>query len=167
MRKRVLCPIFMIVGGLVLAKAFGAQDRNAAEITERCGTTVAGLAPSAASVLSIQEIGGQAENEKKRPEPQSDNSRCVRIAIVDSQRAFKLSTEGKKFLAVADKLSKKKRDEEVSRIRTEMVAVVKKIAEEKGYGLVFDLGSSGIVCYYPPVDDITDELIDRYNFPKH
>lgn len=48
-----------------------------------------------------------------------------------------------------------------------MVVIVQKTAIEKGYGLILDLKTSGVIYYFVPVDDITDELINRYNFSKH
>ena len=102
-------------------------------------------------------------NDDQAPELQSPSGPCVKIAVIDSQKALEQSTEGQKLLAKADKLSKKKLEEELGRIRTEMVDVVDKIAREKGYGLVLDKQTAGIIKFLPPVDDLTDELIKRYN----
>ena len=105
--------------------------------------------------------------DKEKPvAPQNDTAKCVRAAVIDSQRAFKLSKEGRKLLAVMDRLSKKKAEEETGRIRTEMIAIIKEIAKEQGYSLIFDLSASGIICFLEPVDDITNELIERYNSSK-
>lgn len=91
------------------------------------------------------------------------NAPCVRIAVIDSQKALERSAEGRKLLAKAGKLTKKKLEEELERIRNEMVDVIDKIAREKGYGLVLDRQTAGIIKFLPPVDDLTDELIERYN----
>jgi len=95
-----------------------------------------------------------------------DNSQAVRIAIIDSQKAFDLSKEGQRIISLGDRISKKTLDEEIQRIRTEMVVIVNEIAKERGYSLVVDLKTSGIIGYYPPTEDITDELVRRYNLSK-
>jgi Skp family chaperone for outer membrane proteins len=108
----------------------------------------------------------QPEGQGNSLKVQDDSSRAVRIAIVDSQKAFDLSTEGQKIISLGDSISKKKRQQEIDRIRTEMVVVIDGIAKEKGYSLVFDLATAGIVKYYPPTEDITNELVSKYNSSK-
>lgn len=117
------------------------------------------------AIVLAQASGAQAQSpdQEKLPGIQNDGSKCVKIAVVNSQTAFKQSTEGHKLLGKIEKLSKNKRDEEMERIRREMVELVEKIAREKGYGLVLDLQTSGVIFYLAPVDDLTDELIKRYN----
>jgi Skp family chaperone for outer membrane proteins len=121
------------------------------------------------SIVFAQASGAQVltPEKEKLPGLQSDNSKCVRIAVIDSQRAFELSTEGQKLSAMVNKMAKKKQEEEIRRIRSEMIVIVQKIAIEKGYGLILDLKTSGVIYYFVPVDDITDELINRYNSSKH
>jgi len=120
-------------------------------------------------IVFAQASGAQVltPDKEKLPGLQNDNSRCVRMAIIDSQRAFELSTEGQKLSAMNNKIAKKKQEEEIRRIRSEMIVIVEKIAAEKGYGLILDLKTSGVIYYAVPVDDITDELVNRYNSSKH
>lgn len=147
----------------------------------------------------------------------------AKIAIVNSQKAFEQSIEGKKaqtqlqeretkirtdlqklddsIKALESKLSagqltmtqeallalkadydkkttERKRYEEdmtkdnqtftnniISRVRNEMVTVINDIRKEKGYDLVLDLQSSGIITYDTAID-ITDEVIKRYDAQK-
>jgi Skp family chaperone for outer membrane proteins len=116
-------------------------------------------------IVLAQASGAQAQtSDPEKPSGiQNDGSKCVKIAVINSQTAFEQSIEGHKLLGKIEKLSKNKRDEEMQRIRREMVELVDKIAREKGYGLVLDLQTSGVICYLAPVDDLTDELIKRYN----
>jgi hypothetical protein len=97
---------------------------------------------------------------------QPNGSPGVRMVIINSPKALELSTEGQELDSMSGRISKKKRDEELKRIRSEMVAIVETIAKEKGYGLIFDLQTAGIITYLPPVDDLTQELVDRYNSSK-
>jgi Skp family chaperone for outer membrane proteins len=97
---------------------------------------------------------------------QPNASPGVRRAIINSPKALELSTEGQELDSRSGRISKKKRDEEIKRIRSEMVAIVETIAKEKGYGLIFDLQTAGIITDIPPVDDLMQELVDRYNSSK-
>ncbi|MBC7348401.1 MAG: OmpH family outer membrane protein [Candidatus Aminicenantes bacterium] len=53
----------------------------------------------------------------------------------------------------------------IKRIREEMLAVIDELIKERGYELVFDLSTSGLI-YYRPELDITDEVIKRYDASK-
>lgn len=147
----------------------------------------------------------------------------LKVAIVNSQKAFDQSLEGKKAVAIlqereeALKAELKKMDEElralkqklagqtltlnpeararlqqeidrkeadrqkyeqensrnfeqfknqlIKRIREEMLAVIDELVKERGYELVFDLSTSGLIHYKPELD-ITDEIIRRYDVSK-
>lgn len=147
----------------------------------------------------------------------------LKVAIVNSQKAFDQSLEGKKAVAIlqereeALKAELKKMDEEIKalkqklagqtltlnpearaklqqeidrkeadrqkyeqensrnfeqfknqlikRIREEMLAVIDELVRERGYELVFDLSTSGLIHYKPELD-ITDEVISRYDASK-
>lgn len=144
----------------------------------------------------------------------------VKVAIVNSQKAFDQSLEGKKAVAILQekedqlKAELKKMDEEIrnlkqklagqaltlnqearnqlqqeidrkeadrqkyeqennrnfeqfknqliKRIREEMLAVIDELIKERGYELVFDLSTSGLIHYKPDLD-ITEEVIRRYD----
>jgi outer membrane protein len=146
-----------------------------------------------------------------------------KIAVINSQKAFETSAEGKKalaqlqdrdtkikadlakmddairalesrlntgrltmtqeaFMAASSDLEKKqterKRYEEdqsresqqfgntlVNRIRQEMVSIIQTLRKEKGYDIVLDLGTSGLVDFDPTLD-ITDEVVRRYDATK-
>ncbi|MCI4445437.1 MAG: OmpH family outer membrane protein [Candidatus Aminicenantes bacterium] len=147
----------------------------------------------------------------------------TRVAIINSQKAFDQSAEGKKAVAILQekedqiKAELKKRNEEIQtlkdkltgqkltlsqealnqlqqeidrqeaarkkyeqdssqefeqfksqlikKIRDEMLAIVDDLVKERGYDLVFDLSTSGLVHYNPALD-ITDEVIKRYDASK-
>jgi outer membrane protein len=57
------------------------------------------------------------------------------------------------------------RDKLVNRIKAELIAIIQVLRKEKGFELVLDLGSSGVVDFEPTLD-ITDEIILRYNGSK-
>jgi Skp family chaperone for outer membrane proteins len=121
--------------------------------------------PIAIAVIFAQSSGIQdpAQDKGTLPAPQNDSSKCLKVAVIDSQKAFDRSNEGQKLSATLNKISKKKVEEEIQRIRAEMIEVVQRIAKEDGYNLVLDLSTSGVICFSVPVDDITDKLIERYN----
>ncbi len=147
----------------------------------------------------------------------------LKIAIVNSQKAFETSIEGKKAMAqmqdrdakvkadiqkmddairalenrlntgrltmtqealmaasadLEKKQTERKRYEEdatresqqfgaslVSRLRSDMVSIIDVLAKERGYDLVLDLGTSGVVTFNPAID-ITDEVVRRYDASK-
>ncbi len=53
----------------------------------------------------------------------------------------------------------------VQKIRDEMVTIIQALRKERGYDLVLDLGTSGIVDYDPALD-ITAEVVRRYDASK-
>ena len=53
----------------------------------------------------------------------------------------------------------------IKRIREEMLSLIDELIKERGYELVFDLSTSGLI-YYRPELDITDEVIKRYDASK-
>ncbi|MGB9836462.1 MAG: OmpH family outer membrane protein [Candidatus Saccharicenans sp.] len=148
----------------------------------------------------------------------------LKVAVINSQKAFEQSAEGKKVVSILqekeqeikdkikkqteeiqklkDKLASQKltltqealsqlqleidqkeaarqkyeqeassefeqfKNQQIKRIREEMLAVVDELVREKGYDLVFDLNSSGLI-YFQPAFDITDEIIKRYDQKKN
>jgi outer membrane protein len=53
----------------------------------------------------------------------------------------------------------------IQKIRSEMAGLVETVAKEKGYDLILDLGSSGVVFFNKALD-ITDDVIKRYDETK-
>lgn len=82
----------------------------------------------------------QSELEKKRTERtryEEDSSRDIQ------QLQFKLS----------------------QKIRNEMIAIIDQLAKEKGYDLILDLTTAGVV-YFNAAIDVTDEVVKRYDASK-
>jgi Skp family chaperone for outer membrane proteins len=52
-----------------------------------------------------------------------------------------------------------------TKIRDELLTIVKALRKEKGYDVIFDLQPSGIADFEPALD-ITDELVRRYDASK-
>jgi len=50
----------------------------------------------------------------------------------------------------------------IKKMRDEMLAIVDELVKERGYDLVFDLSSSGLI-YFQAALDITDEVIKKYD----
>ncbi|HOM94363.1 MAG TPA: OmpH family outer membrane protein [Candidatus Saccharicenans sp.] len=50
----------------------------------------------------------------------------------------------------------------IKKMRDEMLAIVDELVKERGYDLVFDLSSSGLI-YFRPALDITEEVIKKYD----
>jgi Skp family chaperone for outer membrane proteins len=77
----------------------------------------------------------------------------------------KKTTERKRYEEDAARDFAQFRDNLVGRIRSEMVTVIMALRKEKGYDLVLDLVSSGLVDFEPALD-VTDEVIRRYDTSK-
>lgn len=147
----------------------------------------------------------------------------TKIAIINSQKAFEISSEGKKAAGqlqerdtkiradfqkqddairllenrlstgrltmtnealagiqadIEKKTTERKRYEEdasrdaqqfsanlIQKIRGEMVTIIENLAKERGFDLVLDLGTSGVVTFNPTID-VTDEVVRRYDQSK-
>lgn len=147
----------------------------------------------------------------------------TKIAIINSQKAFETSLEGKRALSqmqdkdskikadiqklddgirllenklstgrltmtaealqgistdIEKKTTERKRYEEdaaregqqfsnnlIQKIRGEMVTVIEALVKERGFELVLDLATSGVVTFNPTID-ITDEVVRRYDQTK-
>ena len=50
----------------------------------------------------------------------------------------------------------------IKKIRDGLLVTVDELVKEKGYDLVFDLSSSGLI-YFQPALDITEDVIKRYD----
>ena len=53
----------------------------------------------------------------------------------------------------------------VTKIRDELIVIIKALRKERGYDVIFDLQPSGIVDFEPALD-ITDEVVRRYDASK-
>jgi outer membrane protein len=77
----------------------------------------------------------------------------------------KKTTEGKRYQEDAARDFTQFRDNLVGKIRAEMVAIIQALRKEKGYDLVLDLATSGLVDFEPTLD-ITAEVVRRYDAAK-
>jgi Skp family chaperone for outer membrane proteins len=81
------------------------------------------------------------------------------FVIVNSQRVFESSNKGQQILKMKDADAGKKA---VQEFRSEVVTTIESMAKDRGYDLVLDFASAGVV-YFNPAVDITDEVIRRIN----
>jgi outer membrane protein len=77
----------------------------------------------------------------------------------------KKTTERKRYEEDATRDGNQFANNLINKIRGEMVAVIEALAKEKGYDLVLDLVSSGVVTSSPTID-ITTEVVRRYDQSK-
>jgi len=72
------------------------------------------------------------------------------------------TTERKRYEEDASREYGLFRDNLANRIKAEMIAIIQTLRKEKGYEIILDLASSGVVDFEPALD-ITDEVIRRYD----
>ena len=77
----------------------------------------------------------------------------------------KLRTERKRFEEDSTKEYKRLHFQLFSKVNSEVIPIIGNVAKEKGYIIVFDLATSGVV-YFDQAFDITEEVIKRYNASK-
>lgn len=53
----------------------------------------------------------------------------------------------------------------IQKLRAEMVTIIENLAKERGFELVLDLATSGVVTFNPTID-VTDEVVRRYDQSK-
>jgi outer membrane protein len=85
--------------------------------------------------------------------------------IAASADLEKKQTERKRYEEDKARESQQFGNNLVGRIRTEMVSVIQALRKEKGYDIVLDLGTSGLVDFDPALD-ITVEVVRRYDASK-
>lgn len=74
----------------------------------------------------------------------------------------KKTTERKRYEEDATREGNQFANNLIQKIRAEMVAVIEALAKEKGYDLVLDMITSGVVTSSPTID-ITSEVVRRYD----
>ena len=77
----------------------------------------------------------------------------------------KKTTERKRYEEDAAREAQQFSANLIQKIRGEMVTIIDNLAKERGFELVLDLGTSGVVTFNPTID-ITDEVIRRYDQSK-
>ena len=77
----------------------------------------------------------------------------------------KLRTERKRFEEDSTKEYQRLQFQLFSKVNSEVIPIIGNVAKEKGYIIVFDLATSGVV-YFDQAFDITEEVIKRYNASK-
>ena len=77
----------------------------------------------------------------------------------------KKQTERKRYEEDATRDFQSFQQNVVQKIRDEMVTIIKALRKEKGFDLILDLATSGIVDFEPALD-ITDEVVRRYDASK-
>jgi outer membrane protein len=77
----------------------------------------------------------------------------------------KKTTERKRYEEDATRDYREFQQKLTDRIKAEMVTIIQALRKEKGYEIILDLASSGVVDFEPALD-ITDEVIRRYDASK-
>ena len=77
----------------------------------------------------------------------------------------KKTTERKRYEEDATRDFQQFQQNLIQRIRSEMVTIIQGLRKEKGYDLILDLATSGIVDFDPTID-ITEEVVKRYDAVK-
>ncbi len=77
----------------------------------------------------------------------------------------KKTTERKRYEEDQNRDAQALANNQIQKIRTEMVAVIEALAKERGLELVLDTATSGVVTASPAID-ITDEVVRRYDQTK-
>lgn len=75
------------------------------------------------------------------------------------------TTERKRYEEDASREYGLFRDNLANTIKAEMIAIIQGLRKEKGYEIILDLASSGVVDFEPALD-VTDEVIRRYDASK-
>lgn len=77
----------------------------------------------------------------------------------------KKTTERKRYEEDAAREAQQFSASLVNRIRGEMVTIIENLAKERGFEIVLDLQTSGVVTFNPAIE-ITDEVVRRYDQSK-
>jgi outer membrane protein len=77
----------------------------------------------------------------------------------------KKTTERKRYEEDATRDAQQFSANLIQKIRAEMVTIIQNLAKERGFDLILDLGTSGVVTFNPAID-ITDEVVHRYDQSK-
>jgi Skp family chaperone for outer membrane proteins len=77
----------------------------------------------------------------------------------------KKATERKRYEEDAARDGQSFANNIIQKIRNEMVSIIEGLAKEKGYDLVLDMVTSGVVTSNPTID-ITTEIVRRYDQSK-
>src|SRR4051812_49298876 len=105
----------------------------------------------------------QGDLQKKKEE--LDKKRLAMDEATVRQKADELDKELVRVTNLFSKLQKELSDEEraaTQEIFRKMRLLIGQIAEKEGFDYVFDANESGLV-YAPPSQDLTNELVRRYN----
>ena len=81
----------------------------------------------------------------------------ARIVLLNSQKAFELSSEGQRIAKMKESAA---RTEAINRLRIEMITIAESLRKERGYDLILDMGQCGAVVFNPAID-ITEEVVSR------
>ena len=77
----------------------------------------------------------------------------------------KKKTEQKRYQEDVQADSQKFQANIVNKLRTEMISLIAALRKEKGFDVVFDLASAGVVDFDAAID-ITDDVVRRYDATK-
>lgn len=154
--------------------------------------TAAGYAQSKVAVINSQQAFETSAEGKKALTQMQDRENKIKADIQKLDDAIRLLenklTTGRLTMTnealagiqadIDKKQTERKRYEEdatrdgnqfannlIAKIRGEMVAIIEGLAKEKGYDLVLDMVTSGVVTSSPTID-VTSEVVRRYDQSK-
>jgi outer membrane protein len=154
--------------------------------------TAAGYAQSKIAIINSQQAFETSAEGKKAMTQMSDRENKIKadlqklddgIRLLENKLTTGRLTMTNEALAgiqsdIDKKATERKRYEEdqtrdgnqfasnlINKVRIEMVAIIEALAKEKGYDLVLDMVTSGVVSSSPTID-ITSEVVRRYDQSK-
>jgi outer membrane protein len=174
--KKIIVILLLVASSILLSGAitlFAQQSAQIAVINGRRAFEGSAEGKKAIAQFQQRESKIRADIQKLDDSIMALQSRLNTGQLTMTKEAFaatqldleKKTTERKRYEEDATRDYGQFQQSLTDRIKAEMVAIIQALRKEKGYDLVFDLASSGVVDFEPALD-ITDEVIRRYDASK-
>ena len=168
----VLCPFFLIlvVTGLLPASAGAQSAQKVAIIDSQKAFDRSAQGQKVIALLQDKENEIKASLKQRQEEINSLKDKFASQRLTLNEEALrqlqleidKKETEKKKYEQDSSIEFDQFKAKLIKKMRDEMLAIVDELVKERGYDLVFDLSSSGLI-YFQPALDITEEVIKKYD----
>jgi len=172
-RIRTIAPLVILFVLAVAAAGYAQQASKIAVINSEQAFQTSAEGKKAIAQLAERENKVKAELQK-----QDDAIRLLENKLTTGRLTMTNEALAGIQADIEQKTTQRKRYEEdqareinqfgsnlMQRIRTEMVAIIEALAKERGYDLVLDMITGGVVTSSPTVD-ITKDVIARYDQSK-